>query len=300
MLEHIPDFPAWCLVQIPGRLKWLQEDARGKVWLAALPQLLSDLVRAWQLELGAPFEKATVSYVAPAIRGTEHVVLKVQWPHEESAHEADALRTWDGDGAVRLLAQDESRHALLLELCRPGTALAASKSVDPIAVVIDLLPRLWKRAGPPFKSLITEAKEWSATLYSDWEAAGKICERRLIDATAEFLEQLTGSGREDVLVHQDLHGDNIIAAERQPWLAIDPKPLVGEREFSLAPIIRSFEFGHSRAEVIKRLDRLSLELGLDRDRVRAWAIVQTVAWSFSSRFAERHYDTVRWLLAARP
>jgi len=184
------------------------------------------------------------------------------------------------------------------EHCRPGTALSDAKSVDPIAVVIDLLSRLWKPAGPPFKSLSTEAKEWSATLHSDWEAAGKLCERSLVDAAAEFIEQLTTSPRENVLVHQDLHGDNIIAAERQPWLAIDPKPLLAEREFSLAPIIRSFEFGHSRAEVIKRLDRLSLGLGLDRDRVRAWAIAQTVAWSFSSSFAQRHYETARWLLAA--
>ena len=132
-----------------------------------------------ELEWGAPFEKATVSYVAPAIRGTERVVLKVQWPHEECTYEADALRTWDGDGAVRLLAHDENRQALLLEHCRPGTALSDAKSVDPIAVVIDLLSRLWKPAGPPFKSLSTEAKEWSATLHSDWEAAGKLCERSL-------------------------------------------------------------------------------------------------------------------------
>jgi streptomycin 6-kinase len=208
------------------------------------------------------------------------------------------LRTWDGDGAVRLIARDEARHALLLEHCRPGTALGEAKSVDPIAVIIDLLPRLWKAAGPPFKSLGTEAREWLATLYSDWEAAGRPCERGLVDAAADFIERLTASPRDNVLVHQDLHGDNTIAAERQPWLAIDPKPLIGEREFSLAPVIRSFEFGHSRAAVVERLDRLCLGLRLDRDRVRAWAIVQTVAWSFSSSFAERHYETTRWLLAA--
>jgi streptomycin 6-kinase len=79
-------------------------------------------------------------------------------------------------------------------------------------------------------------------------------------------------------------------------LVIDPKPLAAEREFSLAPIIRSFEFGHSQAEVVHRLDRLSAELRLDRDRVRRWAIAQAVAWSFDSAYAERHYETARWLL----
>jgi streptomycin 6-kinase len=285
-------------VHLPHGLKWLQRHETGKAWLAALPRLLSDLVREWDLELAAPFENANVSYVAPAIRGSERMVLKVQWPHEECAYEAAALRTWDGDGAVRLLAQDEQRHALLLEQCRPGMALADAKSVDPIEVLIDLLPRLWKPAGPPFKSLSVEAKEWSATLHADWEAAGKPCERGLVGAAVEIVGRLADSPRESVLVHQDLHGDNVIAAERQPWLAIDPKPLLAEREFSLAPIIRSFEFGHSRAEVVKRLDRLSAGLGLDRDRVRDWAIAQTMAWSFSSRFANKHYETARWLLAA--
>ena len=71
-----------------------------------------------------------------------------------------------------------------------------------------------------------------------------------------------------MLLHQDLHGDNVLAAEREPWLAIDPKPLAGEREFGIAPIVRSRELGHSRREVLGRLDRLVTELGLDRERAR--------------------------------
>jgi streptomycin 6-kinase len=89
-----------------------------------------------------------------------------------------------------------------------------------------------------------------------------------------------------------------LPSQREPWLVIDQKPLAAEREFSLAPIIRSFEFGHSQTEVIYRLDRLSDGLCLDRDRVRRWTIAQSVAWSFESAHADRHYETVRWLLAA--
>jgi streptomycin 6-kinase len=123
-------------------------------------------------------------------------------------------------------------------------------------------------------------------------------ERRLIDAATQFLDDLPRTQGEQVLVHQDLHGDNILAGDREPWLAIDPKPLAAEREFSLAPIIRSFEFGHSVAQVIYRLDRLSAELQLDRDRVRQWTIAQSVAWGFDSTYADRHFETARWLLAA--
>jgi streptomycin 6-kinase len=226
------------------------------------------------------------------------MVLKVQWPHEESAYEADALAVWNGDGAVRLIDHDVRRHALLLEHCSPGTSLACSANADRLAVLLDLLPRLWKPVASPFKSLSEEARDWASQLVLSWEAAGRPCERKLVDAAAGFLADLSGSQGDQVLLHQDLHGENIVAAEREPWLVIDPKPLAGEREFALAPILRSFEFGHSRNEVISRLDRLSAELQLDRDRALGWAIAQTVAWSFDSDYADHYYETARWLLAA--
>jgi streptomycin 6-kinase len=285
-------------MHIPERLNWLRRHEAGRAWLANLPTVVAGLAREWNLQVGAAFEGSNVSYVAPAMRGSEHVVLKVQWPDDESAHEADALRVWNGDGAARLLAHDAEGHALLIERCVPGTYLAAAAGVDALAVLIDLLPRLWTVVGPPFKSLTEEAQGWAATLYADWDAASRPCERWLVDAAAEFLDQLARSQGEQVLVHQDLHGENVLAAEREPWLVIDPKPLAGEREFSLAPIIRSFEFGHSQKEVIYRLDRLSSELQLDRGRVRGWTIAQTVAWSFDGSYAARHYETARWLLGA--
>ena len=282
---------------LPEKLKRLAQQPTGERWLAELPETVTDLARRWDLQLGQPYAGANVSYVAPAVRGKDRVVLKVQWPHEEAMHEADALKVWDGNGAVRLLAHDAGRHALLLEHCSPGTYLAESKDVDPCAVLIELLPRLWKPVAAPLKRLAEEAQEWASHLHPSWEAAGRPCERELVDAAAAFLAELSGTQGEQVLVHQDLHGENVLAAEREAWLAIDPKPLAGEREFALAPIIRSFEFGHSRRDVVRRLDRLSAELGLDRDRARRWAIAQTVAWSFDSDYADRHYETARWLLA---
>ena len=100
-----------------------------------------------------------------------------------------------------------------------------------------------------------------------------------------------------MLLHQDLHGENVLAAEREPWLAIDPKPLAGEREFAVAPIVRSAELGHSKSDVLGRLDRLTAELGLDRERARGWTIAQTVAWAADGgAHLETHLETARWLL----
>ncbi len=112
------------------------------------------------------------------------------------------------------------------------------------------------------------------------------------------LESLSSSQGDQVLLHQDLHGDNVLASEREPWLVIDPKPLLGEREFAIAPIVRDFELGHSKRETLHRFDRLTSELGLDRERARGWTVGQTIAWALDSTYEETHVQTVRWLLEA--
>jgi len=226
--------------------------------------------------------------VAPAGEGA---VLKVQRPHRESEHEAAALELWDGDGAVRLLRHDAEAHALLLERCVPGTPLSAAGPAVALDVLVELLPRLWKPAGEPFRSLADEAAWWAECLpRQDWSFAPE-----LLQAALEALRELPGTQGKQVLLHQDLHADNVLAAAREPWLAIDPKPLAGEREFGIAPIVRSRELGHSRRDVLHRFDRLTAELDLDRERARGWTIAQTVAWADGSH---THLETARWLLEA--
>jgi streptomycin 6-kinase len=245
----------------------------------------------WSLELEKPFEYAFASLAIPA----GDVVLKVQFPDRESEHEAEALRVWDGGGAVRLLEHDPERHALLLERTRPGTSLAEVSQGEALEVVANLLPRLWKPAGAPFRPVADEAAWWVSYLPERWEEAGRPFERSLLDAAIEALVELSATQGELVLVHQDLHADNILRAEREPWLVIDPKPLLAEREFSLTAIVRGQELGHSRRDVLHRLDRLTSELGLDRDRARLWALGQTIAWGVDH---PDHVEAARWLLEA--
>ncbi|MCU1371882.1 MAG: aminoglycoside phosphotransferase [Ilumatobacteraceae bacterium] len=286
------------LVHIPGGLSWLQDEPTGAAWLSELPRTVEQVAELWDLEVGEPFPDSTVGWVAPVLREAEPLVVKIQWPHPECEHEAAALATWAGDGAIELVAHDPERHALLLERCAPGTHLARAPGAEAMDVMASLLPRLWKHTDGPFKTLEEEADGWRASINRAWDEAGRPCERRLVDAARTLLADLGPTQGEQVLVHQDLHGDNVLAAQRSGWLAIDPKPLTGEREFSCAPIIRSFEFGHSEQQVMGRLDRLSAELGLDHERVQGWAIAQTMAWSFSSAYAAMHFATARWLLNA--
>jgi streptomycin 6-kinase len=225
--------------------------------------------------------------------------VKIQHPDRESEFEADALRLWAGDGAVRLIANDPERRAGDAPFQHERAPLSAEPLDVALDVLIGLLPRIWKPAGVPFTSLTDEAARWAVDLPATWERAGQPFEQELLDLALDLLATLPSSQGEQVLVHQDLHADNVLAAEREPWLVIDPKPLIGERELALAPIIRSSELGHSRQAVVHRLVRLTSELGLDRERACGWAITQTLAWSFEGDVVlPRHLDVARWLASS--
>jgi streptomycin 6-kinase len=267
-------------------------------WLARIPELLESCRERWELRLGEPYPSGAAGYAVRAeLPGGTPAVLKLVYPHRESEHEADALELWDGDGAVRLLRRDDARYSMLIERCEPGTYLSELGQDEALDVLIGLLPRLWKPAGPPFRPLAEEAAWWVETLPASWQAAGRPYERLLLEAGLDALRQLAPTQGEQVLVHQDLHGENVLAAQREPWLAIDPKPLAGEREFALASIVRSFELGETRRDVLHRLDLLSAELGLDRERARGWALGQTLAWA-DTEYVPFHLQTARWLLQA--
>jgi streptomycin 6-kinase len=244
------------------------------------------------------FPDASASLTLRATRADgEPVVLKLQYPHREAEHEAAALAQWDGNGAVRLLAHDPDRHALLLELCEPGTPLFELDQDAALDVLIELLPRLWKPSDRAFTSLADEAAHWAVTLSDVWVTAGRPFERDLLASALEAIGELVSTQGEEVLLHQDLHTGNVLRAAREPWLAIDPKPLLGEREFGLAPVVRGAELGHSRAHVLHRVDRLSRELGLDRRRACGWTFVQTLAWSIDTVVWTEMVEIARWLHA---
>jgi streptomycin 6-kinase len=249
-------------------------------------------VERWSLMLGEPYEQGAGGYTTRATLpdGTP-AVLKVFTPHRESEYEAEALEAWNGHGAIRVLARDETGYELLLERCEPGTPLSSLDKDAALDVMIGLLPRLWIPATEPFHTLADEAGWWAEYLPRKWQG-----DKRLLAAALEAIESLTPTQGEQVLLHQDLHFDNVLAAEREPWLVIDPKPLVGEREFQVAPIARSVELGDSKRDMLHRFERVTSELGLDRERARGWTVAQTVAWT-GGRRASQHVQMLEWLLA---
>ncbi len=237
-----------------------------EAWAADVPRLAAECAERWSLELETPFAAEAAAWVAPA----GEVVLKLGFPHRESQFEHEALRLYDGDGAVRLLDYDPERGALLLERLRPGIQLWSRPEDEGRRIAASLLPRLWRMppAGHPFDLLVDYARHWS-TLPGE---AGRLA------------AELAGDPGEPVLLHQDFHNGNTLSARREPWLAIDPKPVVGDREYDLSSLLRD-----RREELLRepdpqrtvqaRFDFYAEELELDRDRLRAWGIVQTVGWT---------------------
>lgn len=275
----------------------------GAEWLERLPRLAAECAEEWSLELGEPFPGGNVSLTLEATRadGTP-AVLKLNFPERESAHESHALELWKGRGAVRLLETDAARSALLLERALPGDPLwGVADDEEATRFAATALQRIWQPppAAHPFRILAHEAEEWMGRLRRDWEALGRPFEERLVQAGEDAARDLSPTQPELVVCHQDFQGSNVLRAEREPWLAIDPKPIVGEPAFDVASLLRDRRWD-IRANVIRRrLDQLVAELGLERERMRGWAIVHALYWGVGPAKVEPEMvECARILLAA--
>jgi streptomycin 6-kinase len=272
----------------------LREQWSGEVeWLDRLPEQVAELASVWGLALEEPIDTPH-SLVVPA----GEVVLKVNAPsHFEADHEADALASWDGSGAVRLVAREDHHRALLLERCRPGVRLWDS-SADELSVVGELLPRLRQEAAAPhpFTLAADEARRWAQEVPARYRLAGRPFERSLLELAVEAFR--TADPGATALVNQDLHGGNVLAAEREPWLVIDPKPLVGERELDAVGLLRNAAWAGGAPAVRRWLDGLG-ELGLDRERARAWGVAHALAWGWDDDgWSSRSVEAARAIAAA--
>jgi streptomycin 6-kinase len=274
------------VIAVPDALAWWAARPGGAEWLGRLPAIAAECADRWSLRLGDPFEGGHVSLTVPAERADgSHAVLKINFPEDETEHEADALAFWQGDGAVRLLEQDRERSALLVERCEPGTQLWEVPDDDEATrIAAGVLGRLWRPAPAehPFRLLADEAVRWADELPADWQSLGRPFERQLVDEAVDFIRAAGADQGEQVVLHQDFHGGNVLCSRRNGWLAIDPKPLVGEREFDAASLLRDrrwlLDESGFPARIRRRLAVLETALDLDRARLRGWGIAHALAW----------------------
>jgi streptomycin 6-kinase len=237
----------------------MNEPDERRYDLSAARATALQAAQEWGLQPGEPFALSNVSYVAPADGG----VLKVAWEgDDESLLEGDALRVWDGDGAVRLLRR--SGRALLIERVVPGDDLSTLPDVDATAIAVDLASRLWRRTGSPFRPVAPQMGRWLEAA----EPAGSPLAR----LARELLTEIEPGA--EWLVHGDFHHHNILRHGKQ-FVAIDPKPYLADREYDVPSFLWNPRFNRleDREQTERRIAAF-VAAGLDDFRIRAWTVIR--------------------------
>lgn len=277
-----------CVIDIPDELiTWHERQGgpAGHAFVAALPGRAERFLERWGLRPDGPSMYGRCALVVPVVRVADGVraVLKLQDVDDETAGEPVALRAWDGAGAVRLLSADDETGTLLLERLDAGRRLAdLPDSREATLVAARLLARLTAAEAPAgLRRLGSVAERLGERAVAVLPCHPDPAERRLLADCAAALREVVGEPG-DRLLHWDLHFENVLAADRAPWLAIDPKPLAGDPGFDLFPALwNRFDAG----EVRWRFDAMTDVLGLDRSRARAWTlarVLQNAVWTIES------------------
>jgi streptomycin 6-kinase len=252
-------------------------------WLAGLPGLASRMLDHWQLTLDGRPMSGMASLVLPVIQPSGGpAALKLQpvdWEHEG---EPVGLRIWDGDGIVRLLDHDPRTGAMLLERLHSDRPLSTVEDDrEATRILAELLARLVTVPAPPD---IRHLRDIAARMVADTpSAAGKLAdsaEGELVTRWAAVVAEVVDEPG-DRLLHWDLHYDNVLAADREPWLAIDPKPLAGDPGFDIMPALHNrwddiAATGDVDRAVRYRFDLMTATLGLDRQRAAAWTVARAL------------------------
>lgn len=285
---------------------WKEE---GKAWLERIPAAVAEFKQRWSLVVHPPFPNLSYNYVAPATTNDgREVVLKLGIPREEIVTEIEALRLYDGRGMVQLLEADAEQGILLLERLRPGMDLyELGDDQQATEIAARVMQRFW-RPLPENHSFPT-VQRWAKgmeRLRAAFDGGTGPFPQQLVETAEGLFADLLSSMDEPVLLHGDLHHYNILSAAREPWLAIDPKGVVGEPAYELGawlrnPVPHVFSWSDARQVTARRVDQFADLLGLDRQRIIGWGIAQAVLsawWDYEDN--GRGWDTAlacaEWLL----
>lgn len=261
-------------------------------WGTALPDIIARCASRWSLTIGLPFPQLSYNLVLSARDASgRDCVLKLGQINRELRTEIDALRLYDGRGSVQLLAAAEEDGALLLERLHPGQPLVALSTHDDESathVATDVMQALWRPV--PFTHAFPAVADWGmgfARLRARFDGGSGPLPGDLLATAETVFDDLVRDSAESVLLHGDLHHTNILSARRAPWLAIDPKGVVGEPAYEAGAFLRNPLTGFfDRPDVTARLQRrvaiFHERLGVEPQRLLSWAFAQAVlsaVWS---------------------
>jgi streptomycin 6-kinase len=266
-------------VKFPESLHGVTCSPAGREWFERLPGLVAAACDHFAVTPGTPYEGGVAAWVAPV---SDEAVLKVRFVDESTAAEPEALRFLGGDGAVRLLDEAPDLGAMLIERCHPGQTLLEHPDLwEAVEIACGLLRRLWRRipGDHAFETAAVRSRAWSAEIGACQGIPGS-----WRGIAAERAEALANDGGPLVLGNQDFHLGNVIAAQRVPWLLIDPQPIVAAPAFDTGHFVRDIVWlgAVERDRVADVIARVAALLDLDPGLVSDWALIRTavdVVWS---------------------
>lgn len=271
-----------------ARFMQVQHGENGSAWLARLPAILAACEQRWHLKLTTPFANLSYHYVAPGVRddGTL-IVVKAFSPTGEFALQTEALHLFAGQGSVRLLDNDPADEVQLLERLEPGTLLSTLDDDEhATSIAASVMRQLWRPA--PSGSAFPTILKWGAGLVRlrrYYDGGTGPFPARLVEEAETLFAELSTSMAEPMLLHGDFHQENILAADHERWLAIDPKGLIGEPVYEIGPLLHNplpqLLMAPQPGRILaRRIDQLSAELGFDRARIHGWGIYQALLASW--------------------
>ncbi|MDT0377728.1 aminoglycoside phosphotransferase family protein [Streptomyces sp. DSM 42041] len=266
-----------------------REGASGKRWLADLPGLVEALLGQWDCVPDGEAAHGGIGMVLPVSGPAgRRCVLKVSFPHPDRVHEPDAFAVWAGRGAVLLHERDDDRCAMLLERARPSTLADVADGDEVMEVAGQLSRRLAVPAPPGLPRLRDRADAWEEQLLKDAAELEPRLPDHLVDAALATVREL-GRDQPDTLLHGDLHERNILRADREPWLAIDPEGWAGDPAFDAGTLLKSRALAFlttgevPKSALLRALNVFADAAGLDRERARRWAQLHAVQDAFHGR-----------------
>jgi streptomycin 6-kinase len=249
----------------------------GPAWLESLPGIIASCQSRWQLTLRRPsFSDGAASWAAPVelADGTK-AILKIGVPHHETVDMNAAWQAYDPRGLAELLAYDPSDNAFLIERCEPGHPAAELPAAETDVLAANLLPHLWAPAPDlELPRLSHIAAERATRLRDRADRLGV----PLYNSCADLFETLAATTPDDWLLHGDFHPRNVLLSSRG-WLAIDPRPMIGEPAYDLA--IHLHNKIHLDPDPVGRITRLAERVAVPTVRARMWLaakLIQLCSW----------------------
>lgn len=263
---------------------------RGEVWLYNLPNILERFAKKWGLVLGEPFPLSFNFVISATTEFGLPVVLKAGVPDRENSMQIDALRIYDGNGIVRLLDFDYEECVMLLECVQPGTTLKSElrEENDDLAteIVAGVMKKLWQPLPGNHNTRTLESwTEGVLEIRPHFGGGTGPMPKILVDRAISLHADLLASAGSPYLLHGDLHHENILRATREPWLAIDPNGVAGDRAFDVCSLLMNplpdfLNWSNPKKRVHRRIEILSEVLEIDAERLKEWGVVYSVlsAW----------------------